>query len=134
MPHTIPDPGRIDGKYGPKTEAALVAWQTLVGVDADGAWGPKTEAATAAWLDLRKLIIRSGDSGDAVRNRQRYLADRHAERPGDLSDPGRIDGKYGAKSAASTSGWQTVLDTKVDGKWGPNTWAASDRYDDEQRA
>jgi hypothetical protein len=45
------DPGAIDGKDGPKTQAAVVAFQTSVGLDADGKVGPLTRAALASALD-----------------------------------------------------------------------------------
>jgi peptidoglycan hydrolase-like protein with peptidoglycan-binding domain len=46
--HTIasggggPDPGPIDGIFGPKTEAAVRAYQTDQGVESDGIVGDRT--------------------------------------------------------------------------------------------
>ncbi len=39
------DPGRIDGEFGPGTEAALLAFQKSAGLTADGICGPHTLAA-----------------------------------------------------------------------------------------
>jgi len=39
------DPGVIDGKFGPATEAALLAYQKSEGLTADGIAGPRTLAA-----------------------------------------------------------------------------------------
>jgi len=39
------DPGPVDGKYGPKTERAVRAFQQDHGLGVDGVWGPKTQAA-----------------------------------------------------------------------------------------
>ncbi len=39
------DPGPIDGVLGPRTKAALEAFQADKGLEPDGIWGPKTEAA-----------------------------------------------------------------------------------------
>jgi hypothetical protein len=39
------DPGKADGNYGPKTEAAVVKFQTDKGLSPDGHVGPKTAAA-----------------------------------------------------------------------------------------
>lgn len=42
----IPDPGNPDGKFGPRTEASLKAWQRIYGnVEADGRYGPATHWA-----------------------------------------------------------------------------------------
>jgi peptidoglycan L-alanyl-D-glutamate endopeptidase CwlK len=41
------DPGAIDGKFGPGTEAALIAFQKSEGLVADGIAGPQTMAALA---------------------------------------------------------------------------------------
>jgi hypothetical protein len=39
------DPGPIDGRMGPKTKAAIRAFQRLHGLTADGIAGPRTQAA-----------------------------------------------------------------------------------------
>ncbi len=36
------DPGEVDGDFGKRTRAALVAYQTDMGIDADGECGPET--------------------------------------------------------------------------------------------
>ena len=41
------DPGVIDGKFGPGTEAALIAFQKSEGLAADGIAGPRTLAELA---------------------------------------------------------------------------------------
>jgi peptidoglycan hydrolase-like protein with peptidoglycan-binding domain len=38
----------IDGKFGPDTQAAVMAAQRALGVTVDGIWGPQTEAAFQA--------------------------------------------------------------------------------------
>jgi hypothetical protein len=38
-------PGAVDGVYGPKTEAAVKAFQTSAGITADGVYGPETKKA-----------------------------------------------------------------------------------------
>jgi len=47
-------PGAIDGKYGPRTEKGVKAFQAAEGLTADGVVGPKTLAA------LRKQISNPG--------------------------------------------------------------------------
>lgn len=42
--------GRLDGYFGPKTEAAVRAWQTDIGVPITGRWDPLTNARTQVLL------------------------------------------------------------------------------------
>lgn len=133
LPNTIPDPGAADGALGPKTEAAIVAWQKLVRVEADGSWGPMTERATAAWMFRRNRTLRIGSLGDDVREIQRYLTECHRKWPDDVPDPGGQDGHFGQMTETAAQAWQTKLGIDSDGVWGPATWEASDRYDDLQR-
>jgi peptidoglycan hydrolase-like protein with peptidoglycan-binding domain len=44
------DPGSADGDFGPRTEAAVKAMQSALGVTADGQYGPKSAAALDAFL------------------------------------------------------------------------------------
>lgn len=41
------DPGEIDGKFGPATKEALMAFQTVAGIPVDGEWGG--ESFNAMW-------------------------------------------------------------------------------------
>ena len=43
--------GTIDGKIGPKTKSAIMAFQKAKGLNADGKVGPKT------WAELEKYLI-----------------------------------------------------------------------------
>ena len=43
--------GPIDGIYGAKTKAAIVAFQKASGITADGKIGPETDAAINAALE-----------------------------------------------------------------------------------
>ena len=44
------DCGRADGDFGPRTQSAVVAMQSMIGVTADGEYGPRTAAALTAFL------------------------------------------------------------------------------------
>jgi hypothetical protein len=44
------DPGTFDGIFGPRTKAALQAFQQDNGLDPDGIWGPNTETAMKGLL------------------------------------------------------------------------------------
>ena len=47
------DPGKIDGKKGPKTKAAIKAFQKANGLKADGAIGPMTLQKLIQYLPAR---------------------------------------------------------------------------------
>ncbi|MFE1289782.1 peptidoglycan-binding protein [Streptomyces sp. NPDC058751] len=48
------DLGEIDGKFGPKTAAALTRVQRTLGVDADGIYGPQTrDKILWHWMTLQ---------------------------------------------------------------------------------
>lgn len=51
------DPGGADGILGPKTQAAIEAFQTAVGLQVDGKIGPNTRAKLAAALGLSGLAL-----------------------------------------------------------------------------
>jgi peptidoglycan hydrolase-like protein with peptidoglycan-binding domain len=48
--HSWGTPGNADGKFGPRTQAAVKAMQTAIGTTADGVYGPHTAAQLAAHL------------------------------------------------------------------------------------
>ncbi|MBM3696746.1 MAG: peptidoglycan-binding protein [Actinobacteria bacterium] len=53
------DPGRIDGKFGPKTEAAVKAFQKKSGLKVDGIVGPKTRTAIRAQLAVAREAVKA---------------------------------------------------------------------------
>ena len=44
------DCGRADGDFGPRTQLAVVAMQSMIGATPDGQYGPRTAAALTAFL------------------------------------------------------------------------------------
>ena len=44
-------PGKVDGIFGPATIAAIIAFQICAGITPDGKWGPKTDAA------MKKMLV-----------------------------------------------------------------------------
>ena len=133
-PNIVPRVGRADGLYGPATAAAVQGWQRHLGLDADGAYGPETRKHTDAWRHHRSVTIREGARGATVLYVQHYLAERHAELPAELPDPGSADGEFGSTTATAVRAWQGFLHIGADGVWGPGTWGATDTFEDRKAA
>lgn len=111
-------PVTVDGIFGPKTDAAVRAFQMDKHLSVDGIVGPKTWSALI-------ITVRRGSEGDAVRGVQEEFQFRAGE-------PGRglqIDGIFGPQTEATVRGFQQALaadipSVAVDGIVGPVTWQA----------
>ena len=97
----------VDGDFGPRTEAAVTAFQQAHGLDADGVVGPQT------WGGLITTVSRGG-SGDAVSAAQTAL---NAHGAG-LA----VDGAFGPATDAAVRAFQSAKGLVVDGVVGPVTW------------
>ncbi len=123
--------GSVDGKYGTGTMAAVSAFQAANGLHADGLAGTATykilysDAAVpysetvvtptpASTVPSRTL--RSGDSGDDVKNVQTRL-----KALGYYT--GTVDGKYGSGTVAAIVTFQTQNGLKADGAAGSGTYS-----------
>lgn len=104
------NPGPIDGISGPKTHAAVRAFQTSVGLKVDGIWGPATQAAFDARVPASIEVWRERQTG------LKSLG----------FNPGPIDGLLGPKTITAIRAFQASAGIKVDGIWGPVTQAAFD--------
>ena len=103
----------VDAIFGPKTEAAVEAFQTSEHLQVDGIVGPQTWGALV-------ITVSSGSTGDAVRGVQEEFRFR-------AGDPGHalaVDGIFGPKTDAAVRGFQKALGIAVDGIVGPVTWRA----------
>lgn len=103
-----------DGAFGPKTEAAVKAWQTSNGLEASGevdekTWKAMFDASEKAEREYPGKPIKIGSEGDDVRAIQ-AVVDAH------------VDGDFGPKTAAAVKAWQTSKGLVSDGIVGPNTW------------
>ena len=106
-------PGVIDGLYGPRTQQAVVAFQTSHGLGVDGIVGPHT------WAVLSSQVLTLGPGAgnqpggsNIVRSLQRRLA-----AVGD--SPGPIDGRYGVLTEGAVMRFQRAHGLQVTGVAGP---------------
>jgi hypothetical protein len=97
-------PGRIDGRFGPRTEAAVTAFQYKHGFAQSGVVGSRT---------LKALRLRAGWSA-RVRDAQRALNARGYE-------AGPVDGLLGPRTEAATRSFQQHHGLPVDGVIGGAT-------------
>jgi peptidoglycan hydrolase-like protein with peptidoglycan-binding domain len=95
-------PGPVDGRFGPQTEAAVVRFQQNAGISTDAIVGPQTRQALkrAATSPLRRGTGYAQPNGSPrVRVLQRQLS-RHGFRPGP------VDGVFGPRTEAALTRFQ----------------------------
>ena len=105
----------VDGIFGPRTEAAVEAFQRDAGIGVDGIVGPAT------W-SLLIVNVRRGSTGDAVRGVQEVMKF-HDQSDGE-GPPIHGDGDFGPQTDRFVRGFQTALEIDSDGIVGPVTWRA----------
>ncbi|MDC0714515.1 peptidoglycan-binding protein [Stigmatella sp. ncwal1] len=108
-------PGAADGQFGPKTAAAVKAFQNAKGLVADGIVGPKTWAKLNAAPGGSGPTLKQGQSGApvaALQNRLNQLG----------FNAGAADGQFGPKTTAAVKAFQSAKGLVADGVVGPKTW------------
>jgi peptidoglycan hydrolase-like protein with peptidoglycan-binding domain len=110
-------PGAADGQFGPKTAAAVKAFQSAKGLVADGIVGPKTWAKLTATSSSGGSgpTLKQGHSGApvaALQNRLNQLG----------FNAGAADGQFGPKTTAAVKAFQSAKGLVADGVVGPKTW------------
>lgn len=121
-------PGAADGISGPRTIAAVTAFQTEAGLKADGLAGRVTRAALkTAFADVAAAgsgsestsssssgILRNGSRGPDVKTLQTALREASYQ-------PGPLDGIFGPRTELAVIAFQEDHGLRVDGLAGPNT-------------
>ncbi|WP_164018707.1 peptidoglycan-binding protein [Pyxidicoccus trucidator] len=111
------NPGAADGAFGPKTEAAVKAFQRARGLTSDGVVGPKTWSALNAPASSGGSgpTLRPGARGEPVRALQSRLNTLGF-------NAGTADGAFGPKTEAAVKAFQRAKGLTADGVVGPKTW------------
>lgn len=133
--------GKVDGIYGPKTEAAVRSFQRAMGLDTDGICGSKTWAALdeepgeeaadpETPADVEEPVIRR-----TLRLKTPYMRDEGGYQDVSLCQTrlaahgfpcGAVDGIFGRNTEWAVRSFQAYAQLDADGICGPKTWAALD--------
>jgi peptidoglycan hydrolase-like protein with peptidoglycan-binding domain len=109
---------RIDGNFGPATEAAVKDFQSGNGLTTDGIVGPQTWSKLPA--DPQTPRLTRGATGAAVSALQKGLKTYSAQNA--AADPGAIDGDFGPRTEAAVRAYQSDRGVSADGVVGDRTW------------
>ncbi len=117
------DPGPIDGTFGPRTEAAVRAFQHARGIPADAIVGRVT------WINIDEAdqsepVLRVGSTGLPVRRLQSRMS-------AVGFDTGGVDGRFSPRTEAAVRQLQQRFGLAVDGVVGSKTWAVVDALENE---
>ena len=118
------NPGAADGIFGPRTEAAVIAFQRSSGLTPDGIVGIRTWTALGVTCTTPPPppsqncpTLRMGSRGASVKELQSLLKAQGFS-------PGNIDGIFGSRTQAAVIAFQKSRGLVQDGIVGIRTWTA----------
>ena len=111
-------PSNITGTFDSTTEQAVKDFQQGAGLTVDGIVGPITWQALPA--DPNTPLLARGASGSVVTALQKGL--KKYSTP--ATDPGAVDGDFGAQTEAAVKAYQQDRGVQADGIVGDQTWWA----------
>ncbi len=103
-------PGSIDGRTGPRTDAAVRSFQRRRGLVVDGVVGPQTAIALRRLSASMSPGAGFGEPGGSARVR---TLQRRLRRVGE--SPGSVDGLYGPLTASAVRAFQRAASLTADG-------------------
>lgn len=124
---------KVDGVYGPETEAAVIDFQKRAGITADGVFGEQAKAAlnaTSQAFTAGTATFASLHSGEgSTQGAQTTVSDESEASAGESTESGA--GAQESSLISEVKALQAALHVKVDGIFGPETEAAIRRYQRE---
>lgn len=123
-----------DGKWGPKTEAAVKWYQRRIGVGADGIWGKATDAAHKKYKSGKTPAKSTPAKKPAASNlgpagSVRSVGSQQKEVNLAGYTPKLVrDSKWGPATKAGVQWYQRRIGVSADGIWGKATDAAHKKY------
>lgn len=107
----------VDGQAGPKTQAAIRVYQRAAALATDGVPGPLTWRRLSAWYDPKRVALREGNTGPAVKWLQQELNRT-------IGAGLATDSSFGPRTLQAVKHFQSARGLAADGQCGRITNAA----------
>jgi peptidoglycan hydrolase-like protein with peptidoglycan-binding domain/cell wall-associated NlpC family hydrolase len=116
---------KVDGVYGPETEAAVRQFQSSKGIAADGVAGPATTGALRSRASTNTAFVSL--HGDVPGESASSSESAASSQLGSAETPGGSEKSEAEASSGTIKRLQGALHLPVDGEFGPETLAAVER-------